>query len=135
MAASNHAAPWFHGRISRTDAEEILSATEKEGAFLIRQNMFQNGVYALSLLHKKGICHYLIRMHPPPNNYLSIESDDNRENPKFLEMSDLIKHYMETEDGLLSKLKHPCKCKHDLVLELKQAAISNTEVVETQECE
>lgn len=127
-------ATWYHGRISRTDAEQLLSGVGKEGAFLIRQNMFKNGVYALSLLHKDGICHYLIRT-IPPNNYLSIEGDvgGNGENPNFLDMTDLIQYYAETENGLLSKLKYPCQCKHDILHELKQAALVNdTELLDSQ---
>ncbi len=39
---------WLHGRISRTEAEEILEAEHKVGAFIIRESTNPIGDYSLS---------------------------------------------------------------------------------------
>ena len=44
---------WYHGRISRVDAEKILdNAGGTEGTFLVRDSLTITGEYVLSLCHQ-----------------------------------------------------------------------------------
>ncbi|KAH0625916.1 hypothetical protein JD844_034285 [Phrynosoma platyrhinos] len=52
--------PWFHGAISRQQAESRLySGTQPDGKFLLRQRK-EKGSYALSLVYGKTVYHYRI---------------------------------------------------------------------------
>ncbi|XP_057578041.1 tyrosine-protein kinase SYK isoform X3 [Hippopotamus amphibius kiboko] len=51
--------PWFHGKISRDESEQIvLIGSKTNGKFLIRSR--DNGSYALCLLHDGKVLHYRI---------------------------------------------------------------------------
>ena len=44
---------WYHGRISRVDAEKILEqAGNVEGAYLVRDSLTITGEFVLSLCHQ-----------------------------------------------------------------------------------
>ena len=44
---------WYHGRVSRVDAEKILeSQGSVEGSFLVRDSLTMTGEYVLSLCHQ-----------------------------------------------------------------------------------
>lgn len=44
---------WYHGRISRVDAEKILdNAGGGEGTYLVRDSLTITGEYVLSLCHQ-----------------------------------------------------------------------------------
>ena len=48
---------WYHGRVSRTDAEKILdSCGAKEGSYLVRDSLSMTGEYVLSLCHQVCEC-------------------------------------------------------------------------------
>ncbi|KAM9642579.1 tyrosine-protein kinase SYK isoform 3-T4 [Trichechus inunguis] len=52
--------PWFHGKISRDESEQIvLIGSKTNGKFLIRARD-DNGSYALCLLHEGKVLHYRI---------------------------------------------------------------------------
>ncbi|XP_020835368.1 tyrosine-protein kinase SYK isoform X3 [Phascolarctos cinereus] len=52
--------PWFHGKISRLESEQIvLIGSKTNGKFLIRARD-NNGSYALCLLHEGKVLHYRI---------------------------------------------------------------------------
>ena len=55
--------PWFHGPITRVEAEERLRATGvPSGAYLVRSKGTADGEYALSLLTPKRAIHYVIKI-------------------------------------------------------------------------
>ena len=44
---------WYHGRVSRVDAEKVLeSHGSVEGSFLVRDSLTMTGEYVLSLCHQ-----------------------------------------------------------------------------------
>ncbi|KAE8633360.1 hypothetical protein XENTR_v10001861 [Xenopus tropicalis] len=93
--------PWFHGRISREDSEQLLiSGVKSNGSFLIRERD-DNGSYALCLLHDRKISHY--RIDRDKTGKLSIP-----DGKKFDTLWQLVEHYSYKPDGLLRVLTEPC---------------------------
>lgn len=93
---------WFHGRINRTEAEEILARYgKKDGLFLLRESTASAGSYALSMCHNNKIIHYHIQRHS--DGTVAIE-----DGKKFPGPVELIHHHHTCLDGLLSKLTDPC---------------------------
>lgn len=93
---------WFHGRISRQDAEELLvRAGKRDGLYLLRESTASAGSYALSMCHNNKIIHYHIQRHT--DGMVAIE--DGRRFPGPVE---LVHHHQRTLDGLLTRLTEPC---------------------------
>ena len=59
---------WYHGRISRTDAEKILDMSGGiEGNYLVRDSLTLTGEYVLSLCYQVGCS---IQSSPPPPTHI-----------------------------------------------------------------
>ncbi|XP_008468361.1 tyrosine-protein kinase Shark [Diaphorina citri] len=56
---------WYHGKLTREDAERILLAEQhqEDGLFLVRQSNTSAGDYGLSVLYQGEVVHYQIRRH------------------------------------------------------------------------
>ncbi|XP_008990911.1 tyrosine-protein kinase SYK isoform X3 [Callithrix jacchus] len=94
--------PWFHGRITREESEQIvLIGSKTNGKFLIRARD-NNGSYALCLLHEGKVLHY--RIDKDKTGKLSIP-----EGKKFDTLWQLVEHYSYKADGLLRVLTVPCQ--------------------------
>ncbi|XP_053558363.1 tyrosine-protein kinase SYK isoform X2 [Bombina bombina] len=94
--------PWFHGKISREESEQIiLNGPKTNGTFLIRERD-NNGSYALCLLHDRKVSHY--RIDRDKTGKLSIP-----EGKKFDTLWQLVEHYSYKPDGLLRVLTVPCQ--------------------------
>ena len=94
--------PWFHGRITRQEAEDLLQqAGKRDGTYLLRESTAQNGSYALSLCQNRKIIHYHIQRHT--DGKVGIE-----DGPRFFGPVELVHHHMKKLDGLLAKLSIPC---------------------------
>ncbi|PNJ71500.1 tyrosine-protein kinase SYK isoform X3 [Pongo pygmaeus] len=94
--------PWFHGKISREESEQIvLIGSKTNGKFLIRARD-NNGSYALCLLHEGKVLHY--RIDKDKTGKLSIP-----EGKKFDTLWQLVEHYSYKADGLLRVLTVPCQ--------------------------
>ncbi|XP_049751225.1 tyrosine-protein kinase SYK isoform X3 [Elephas maximus indicus] len=94
--------PWFHGKISRDESEQIvLIGSKTNGKFLIRARD-NNGSYALCLLHEGKVLHY--RIDKDKTGKLSIP-----EGKKFDTLWQLVEHYSYKADGLLRVLTVPCQ--------------------------
>ncbi|XP_074211836.1 tyrosine-protein kinase SYK isoform X1 [Camelus bactrianus] len=93
--------PWFHGKISRDESEQIvLIGSKTNGKFLIRAR--DNGSYALCLLHEGKVLHY--RIDKDKTGKLSIPGGKN-----FDTLWQLVEHYSYKSDGLLRVLTVPCQ--------------------------
>ncbi|XP_055903201.1 tyrosine-protein kinase Shark [Eupeodes corollae] len=91
---------WFHGKISRERAEEILKEENREdGAFLVRESNTALGDFVLSVLYNGEVCHYQIRRHGE-DAFFSI--DDKIKIMHGLES--LVDYYREAANGLVTKL-------------------------------
>lgn len=94
--------PWFHGKISRVESEQIvLIGSKTNGKFLIRARD-NNGSYALCLLHEGKVLHY--RIDKDKTGKLSIP-----DGKKFDTLWQLVEHYSYKPDGLLRVLTVPCQ--------------------------
>ncbi|XP_076464986.1 tyrosine-protein kinase CSK-like [Babylonia areolata] len=93
-----HAMPWFHGKISRLDAERLLQP-RREGLFLIRESVQHPGDYTLCVVSQGRVDHYHILYR---NNALTVDEDSY-----FKNLDDLVKHYKLYDDGLSTLLREP----------------------------
>ncbi|XP_006901237.1 PREDICTED: tyrosine-protein kinase SYK-like isoform X2 [Elephantulus edwardii] len=94
--------PWFHGKISRDESEQIvLIGSKTNGKFLIRARD-NNGSFALCLLHEGKVLHY--RIDKDKTGKLSIP-----DGKKFDTLWQLVEHYSYKPDGLLRVLTVPCQ--------------------------
>ncbi|XP_069477163.1 tyrosine-protein kinase Lyn isoform X1 [Ambystoma mexicanum] len=98
---------WFFKDITRKDAErQLLAPGNHTGAFLIRESETLKGSYSLSVRdhdsqHGDIIKHYKIRSLDNGGYYISPRIT-------FPSISEMIKHYQKSADGLCRKLEKPC---------------------------
>jgi len=78
---------WYHGAISRREAEEILR-NEGEGSYLVRSVDSSRQEYALSLKSARGFMHMKIRRDPESREFRL--SDFER---RFMTVSQMAHHY------------------------------------------
>ena len=92
--------PWFHGKISREEAERRLRSTRMpNGLFLVRER--DGDSFALGLCHNRIVYHYLLDKNS--DGQLSIQ--DGRKFDNLIQVTD---HYSRKADGLLCPLGDPC---------------------------
>ena len=94
--------PWYHGRISRTEAEELLEKKGmSDGVFLVRDSLATTGEYAITLANNGRSYHY--RIARQGDGSLAIE--DGKRFPGPVE---LVQYHTTKLDGLLTTLRTPC---------------------------
>ncbi|XP_049874741.1 tyrosine-protein kinase Shark [Pectinophora gossypiella] len=94
---------WFHGKISREAAENLLKEEGEDGVFLVRESNTSPGDYVLSVLHQGEVVHYQIRRHGE-DAFFSIE-----EHTTVHGLDTLIQHYRGDSNGLVTRLSVVCK--------------------------
>jgi len=97
-AGSLEPMPWFHGKISRELAEELLSP-RKDGKYLIRESTNFPGDYTLCVCFEGYVDHY--RIHSKGGR-LTIDDEEFFDN-----FDKLIAHYKKDADGLSTILLEP----------------------------
>ncbi|KAK2553281.1 Tyrosine-protein kinase CSK [Acropora cervicornis] len=102
-AVKLHAMPWFHGKITREKAEELLKPYE-EGLFLVRESHNYQGDYTLSVCCGPKVDHYRVRY--TDDNKLSVDDEVYFEN-----LTKLVQHYEKDADGLSTRLAKPLEKK------------------------
>lgn len=102
-AVKLHAMPWFHGKISRQDAEQLLDRND-DGLFLVRESVNYQGDYSLSVCHGGKVEHYRVRY--TEDNKLTVDDETFFEN-----LTKLVEHYEGDSDGLCTRLAKPLKKK------------------------
>ncbi|XP_077549390.1 tyrosine-protein kinase SYK-like [Haemaphysalis longicornis] len=92
--------PWFHGRLSRADAERRLQdAGHLDGRFLVRER--DDSSYALCLSHGGSVKHYKVDV--TPSGEFAIQDGQ-----RFPSIMSLISHYTLFSDGLWCPLTEAC---------------------------
>eukprot|EP01147_Barroeca_monosierra_P005348 gene5348-7101_t len=84
---------FFHGSLSRSHTDELLTNSAGNGSFLIRTSTSSPGNYVLSLSHNKQVLHFQIKNHG--ECWYAID-----DGPLFEGLDDLVEHYSHLPDGL-----------------------------------
>ncbi|XP_031635662.1 tyrosine-protein kinase CSK isoform X2 [Contarinia nasturtii] len=95
-----NAMPWFHGSITRDEAEHLLQPRE-DGLFLVRESTNFPGDYTLCVCFQGKVEHYRVKY---LENKLTIDDEEYFEN-----LGQLVDHYEKDADGLCTQL---VKCLH-----------------------
>lgn len=90
--------PWFHGKIPRELAEELLQP-RSDGLYLIRESSNFPGDYTLCVCFQNAVDHYRIQT---IEGRLTIDEEEF-----FASLDDLIDHYKKDADGLCTHLVKP----------------------------
>lgn len=93
---------WFHGEITRDEANNIINSYEykHDGLFIVRYSSASK-LYVLSILCKEQLLHYQIQH---SNGVFFIDSGT-----QFSSLTELIEHYQKSDDGLPTRLVGFCK--------------------------
>jgi len=91
-----HAMPWFHGKISRDQAENLLQPRE-DGLFLVRESTNFPGDYTLCVCYQGKVEHYRVIY---KDNKLTIDEEEF-----FSNLAELVEHYEKDADGLCTRLE------------------------------
>lgn len=97
-----HVMPWFHGKITRQQAEDLLMPRE-DGLFLARESVNFPGDYTLCVSWEGKVEHYRIIVR---DNKLTIDEESFFDN-----LIKLVEHYEADADGLCCQLKKPVQKK------------------------
>lgn len=88
---------WFHGKISRDEAERLLRPSDSsDGLFLVRESTNFPGDYTLCVCFQSKVEHYRVIVQ---NKLLTIDEEEF-----FETLGQLVDHYKEDADGLCTKL-------------------------------
>jgi abelson tyrosine-protein kinase 1 len=90
---------WFHGPISRNEAEYLLSSGIN-GSFLVRESESNPGQHSVSLRYEGRVFHYRIQSNSEGFKYISQEH-------YFKTLPELIHHHSQQPDGLITVLRYP----------------------------
>ncbi|XP_077205403.1 phosphatidylinositol 3,4,5-trisphosphate 5-phosphatase 1 isoform X1 [Paroedura picta] len=102
---------WYHGTITRSRAEDLLSKVGKDGSFLVRASESISSAYALCLLHRN--CVYTYRILPNKENKLVIQASEGVPVQYFNNLEELIEFYKKENMGLVRSLKYPVQQEED----------------------
>ena len=90
---------WFHGNITRAEAELCLSSGIN-GSFLLRESESKPGQFSISLRYDGRVFHYRIHFDAQNKCYVTPES-------KFDTLAKLVVHHSKNPDGLTTTLHYP----------------------------
>ncbi|NWR61589.1 SHIP1 phosphatase, partial [Bucorvus abyssinicus] len=96
---------WYHGNITRSRAEDLLSKIGKDGSFLVRASESIASAYALCVLFRN--CVYTYRILPDKENKLIVQASEGVPVKYFENLEDLIEFYKKENMGLVWHLKYP----------------------------
>lgn len=97
VAVESH--KWYHGNISRSDAEQLLSCGIN-GSFLIRESESSPGQRTISLRCDGRVYHYHIKQDGDRRFFVRPEC-------KFATIAELVHHHSTQQDGLIFMLLYP----------------------------
>uniref|UniRef100_A0A8C8VLK9 phosphatidylinositol-3,4,5-trisphosphate 5-phosphatase n=1 Tax=Pelusios castaneus TaxID=367368 RepID=A0A8C8VLK9_9SAUR len=96
---------WYHGNITRSKAEDLLSKVGKDGSFLVRASESIPSAFALCVLFQN--CVYTYRILPNKENRLIVQASEGVPVKYFDNLDELIEFYKKENMGLVWHLKYP----------------------------
>ncbi|NXA08339.1 SHIP1 phosphatase, partial [Sapayoa aenigma] len=96
---------WYHGNITRSRAEDLLSKVGKDGSFLVRASESIASAYALCVLYRN--CVYTYRILPDKEKKLIVQASEGVPVKYFENLEELIEFYKKENMGLVWHLKYP----------------------------
>jgi len=90
---------WYHGPVSRGDAERLLSSGIN-GSFLVRESESSPGERSISLRFEGRVYHYRVQEGDDRSFFVTAES-------RFSSLYDLVEHHGACADGLVTQLLYP----------------------------
>ena len=104
--------PWFHGKVSRKDAEALL---RDEGDFLVRENTTLSNTYTLSMYWREQFDHTLIQCDEVVNSRNGTTVKYSFDGGAFDSIPELIYHHLkyqipinrETQNMLMTPINRP----------------------------
>ncbi|XP_029938564.1 phosphatidylinositol 3,4,5-trisphosphate 5-phosphatase 1 [Salarias fasciatus] len=96
--------PWYHGNITRSKAEDLLSKAARDGSFLIRASESIQGAYALCVLYQN--CVYTYRILPNEDKKLSVQASEGVPIRFFSMLPELVEAYYSPNMGLITNLQY-----------------------------
>lgn len=104
----NRVQPWFHGGLSRAEAEKLLEEQgQVDGMFLIRDSKLHTKCFVLSLSHKMKTKHYIIIPLEVEEGIFCTMDDGVT---LFTDLLQLVEFHQINRGILPVRLKHPCTC-------------------------
>ncbi|KAJ3600118.1 hypothetical protein NHX12_034068 [Muraenolepis orangiensis] len=110
--------PWYHGTITRSRTEDLLTKADRDGSFILRSSESILGAYALCVLYQK--CVYTYRILPNEDRKLSVQASEGVPNRFFSVLSNLVEAYYSPNMGLVTHLQHPVPKEEELDDESEQ---------------
>lgn len=123
----DHQMPWYHGPISREEAEQLLSPSPNsqsrsyDGLFLVRESTNFVGDFTLCVSFQCKVEHYriMVTKHPSTNKKsYTIDEDEY-----FDDLNTLVRHYREDADGLCTRLTEAVAKEDKAYLEKEKKAL------------
>ncbi|XP_031439314.1 SH2 domain-containing protein 1B [Clupea harengus] len=101
--------PVYHGPISRTTCEELLSKKNKDGSYLIRDSETIAGALCLCVYKHRIV--YTYRILQTHQGLYTLQTSQGVEERFFTNLQDLVTHYKKKNQGLATHLRHGVKRK------------------------